>query len=214
VKHAIAVALMSYLPAGSVAVLLYARRGSIPRREALWLCLAAVPMAYLGARAAAFAPPTLLEALIGALLLAGGIHALRRSGGPAKAFHRLTPPALSGLGGITAFASALTGAGGAFVLVPMLLLLEAPTLGAIGLGQAIQIPIAAVASISNVQAGFVDLPLAGTLAGSLALGISVGTPIAHALPQRQLRRLLGGVITGAGTLMLLRSVVMVALGIA
>lgn len=214
VKQAIAVALISYLPAGGVAVFLYARRGSIPWREAGWLCAAAVPLAYLGARAAAFAPATLLEALIGALLFTGGVHALRRSERPTKEFRRLSPPALGGLGAATAFVSALTGAGGAFVLLPVLLLLEAPVLGAIGLGQAIQMPIAAVASVSNLQNGLIDPSLAATLAPSLALGICIGTPIAHALPQQRLRRLLGAIIAGAGTLMLLRTAVIVALGIA
>ena len=76
VKHAIAAALLSYLPGCVVAVWLYARRGSIPWREAALLCLAALPTAWLGARAAQHAPAGLLEAGIGVLLLAGGIYAL------------------------------------------------------------------------------------------------------------------------------------------
>jgi uncharacterized membrane protein YfcA len=205
VKNAIAAVLMSYLPAGCVAVFLYARRRSIPWREARWICLAAVPSAYLGAVGANYAPAALLEALIGALLLAGGLHAVRQSGSVPTEIRRLTPIVLTGLGGVTAFASAMTGAGGAFVLVPLLLLLEAPVLSAIGLGQAIQIPIAAVASIANLHADLVDLPLALILAASLALGVAVGTPIAHGLPQRQLRWLLGGVTITAGIAMLVRT---------
>ena len=130
VKNAIAAALMAYLPAGTVAVVLYARRGSIPWREARWICLAAVPAAYLGALGAGMAPAALLEALIGMLLLAGGLHALRRSGSMPVTIRPLTPLALTGLGGVTALASAMTGAGGAFVLVPLLLLLDAPVLNA------------------------------------------------------------------------------------
>jgi len=59
VKHAIAAALLSYLPSGFVAVTLYARRGSVPWREARLLCIAALPAAYLGARAASLAPAAL-----------------------------------------------------------------------------------------------------------------------------------------------------------
>jgi uncharacterized protein len=204
VKNAIAAALMSYLPSGSVAVVLYARRKSIPWREARWICVSAAPMAYLGALSASHAPAALLEALIGTLLLAGGFHALR-SRPAASEFRRLSPLALSGLGGVTAFVSALTGAGGAFVLLPMLLLLDAPVLGAIGLGQAIQVPIAGVASATNLAAGLVDAKLALILAASLAIGIAIGTPIAHALPQQGLRGLLGGITIVAGTAMLLRT---------
>ena len=77
VKRAIAAALLSYLPGCAVAVVLYARRGSIPWREAWLLCLAALPAAWFGARAARDAPASLLEAAIGVLLLAGGLYALR-----------------------------------------------------------------------------------------------------------------------------------------
>jgi uncharacterized protein len=113
---------------------------------------------------------------------------------------------LVGLGGGTAFVSALTGAGGAFVLLPMLLLLDMPVLPAIGLGQAIALPIAGLASVANFRAGLVDVRLAALLAIALSVGIAVGTPIAHALPQLVLRRLLGVVVVVAGAGMLLQTV--------
>jgi len=207
VKNAIAAALMAYLPAGTVAVVLYAKRGSIPWREACWICLAAIPAAYLGALGASMAPAALLEALIGMLLLAGGLHALRRGRSMPVTIRPLTPLALTGLGGITALASAMTGAGGAFVLVPLLLLLDAPVLSAIGLGQAIALPIAATASATNLAAGLVDLPLAALLTISLAIGVAIGTPIAHALPQHRLRWLLATVTIVAGVAMLCRTMV-------
>jgi uncharacterized protein len=204
VKHAIAAALLSYLPSGLIAVTLYARRGSVPWREAWLLCLGALPAAYFGARAASLAPATLLEALIGLLLLAGGVYALRGARGLAAEPRHLTPPLLLGLGGGTGFLSALTGAGGAFVLLPILLLLDVPVLSAIGLGQAIAIPIAGLASVANVAAGLVDPLLAAVLAGALMLGIAIGTPIAHALPQSRLRRLLGCIVIVSGVAMLAR----------
>jgi uncharacterized membrane protein YfcA len=204
VKHAIAAALLSYLPSGLVAVTLYGRRGSVPWREAWLLCIAALPAAYLGARAASLAPATFLEALIGLLLLAGGVYALRGARRAAAPASRLGVPLLLGLGGGTGFVSALTGAGGAFVLLPILLLLDMPVLSAIGLGQAIAIPIAGLASLANIVAGLVDPILAGVLAATLVTGIAIGTPIAHALPQLKLRRLLGGIVLAAGIAMLLR----------
>jgi uncharacterized protein len=202
VKQAIAAALLSYLPSGLVAVALYDRRGSVPWREARLLCLAALPAAYLGARAASFAPAPLLEALIGLLLLAGGFYALRGARPPAAGSSPPAAPLLLGLGGGTGFVSALTGAGGAFVLLPILLLLDVPVLSAIGLGQAIAIPIAGLASVANIGSGLVDPILSAVLAVSLVLGIAIGTPIAHALPQPRLRRLLGGVVVLSGVAML------------
>ena len=117
----------------------------------------------------------------------------------------LAPATLLALGGGTGFVSAMTGAGGAVMLLPLLLLLDTPVLAAIGLGQAIAIPIAGLASLVNLAAGLVDLWLAAGLAATLALGIAIGTPIAHALPQRLLRRLLGLVVVLAGMAMLLRT---------
>jgi uncharacterized protein len=205
VKHAIAAALLSYVPSCVVAVTLYGRRGSIPWREAGLLCLAAVPTAWLGARAAQHAPAGVLEAAIGFLLLAGGVYALLPSRDVEIGRRRLAPGTLLGLGGGTGFVSALTGAGGAFVLLPILLLLYVPVLAAIGLGQAIALPIAGLASLANITAGIMDLWLAAGLAVTLTLGIAIGTPIAHALPQFLLRRLLGSAVVLAGLAMLLRT---------
>jgi hypothetical protein len=205
VGHAIAAALLSYLPSCVVAVTLYGRRGSIPWREAAMLCAAAVPTAWLGARAALHAPTALLEAAIGALLLAGGLYALLPAREVAIGRRKLPPAALLALGGGTGFVAALTGAGGAFVLLPLLLLLDVPVLSAIGLGQAIALPIAGLASVANITAGIVDVELAAGLAVTLTLGIAIGTPIAHALPQTILRRLLGSVVLLAGLAMLVRT---------
>jgi len=205
VKHAIAAALLSYVPSCVVAVVLFARRGSIPWREAALLCMAALPTAWVGAHAAQQAPAGLLEAAIGALLLAGGIYALLPPRDVAIGQRRLAPATLLGLGGGTGFVSALTGAGGAFVLLPILLLLDIPVLPAIGLGQAIALPIAGLASLANIIAGIVDPWLAAGLAVTLTLGIAIGTPIAHALPQRLLRCLLGSAVLLAGGAMLVRT---------
>lgn len=56
VQGAIAVALWSYLWSGLVAVLIYARHASVDWRMASWACLAAVPGAFLAARATALLP--------------------------------------------------------------------------------------------------------------------------------------------------------------
>lgn len=204
VKHAIAAALLSYLPSGFVAVALYARRGSVPWREAWLLCVAALPAAYGGARAASVAPATLLEGLIGLLLLGGGLYTLRGGRRFIGTPGQLGAALLLGLGGGTGFVSALTGAGGAFVLLPILLLLDMPVLSAIGLGMAIAIPISGLASIANLGSGLIDPVLALVLAVTLAAGIAIGTPIAHALPQAKLRKLLGWVVIISALAMLAR----------
>jgi len=141
-KHAIAAALLSYLPRGFVAVTLYARRGSVPWREARLLCLVTLPAAYLGARRRHRAG----DASRGAdRPVVARWRSLRAAG---RAPCRRDATAAGGtLGGGTGFISALTGAGGAFVLLPILLLLDVPVLSAIGVGQGIAIPIAGTPTI-------------------------------------------------------------------
>jgi uncharacterized protein len=201
---AIAVALWSYLWSGLVAVWLFARHGSIAWRPALWLCLAAAPAAYLGALAVALVPARVLEALIAAILVLAGLNALRRPHAGTAAARPLGPAALATLGGGTGFAAALTGAGGALILVPLLVALGEPVLTAIGLGQVIQLPIAAVATLANLWQGRIDLRLGSVLAAGLSLGIVLGVPLAHALPQAALRRLLALTMLVAGTAIVAR----------
>ena len=188
VQSAVAVALWSYLWSGLLAIALYWRRGSIAARPALWFCAASVPGAFLGACALGVVPGKVVEALIGGVLLLGGVQTLR----PPREHNDRTPPGpalLVGLGLLTGFASALLGAGGAFLLVPLLVALGEPVLLAVGLGQAIQVPISAVATVANLRAGRIALLYGTILAAALAVGIALGTPLAHGVSQRTLRLL-------------------------
>ena len=200
VQGAVAVALWSYLWSGLLAIALYWRRGSIPGRAALWLCVSSLPGAYLGALALGIVPGGVLQALIAAVLLLGGISTLRPPR-EAERPHPLGALMLVGLGALTGFASALLGAGGAFLLVPLLVALGEPVLLAVGLGQAIQVPIAAVASVANLRAGRIDLAAGTLLAVTLAAGIAIGAPLAHGLSQRALRRLVAiAMLVAAGVM--------------
>lgn len=204
IQQSIAAALVSYLPSGVLVVVLYARRGSIQWDAAWPLCLAALPAAFVGARLTSYTPASALETLIAALMLGGGIYTLLPRGGAPATCRTIGVLHLAGLGAVTGLLSALTGAGGAFVLVPLLIVLGQPALFAIGLGQVVQLPIAAVASAANLAGGQIDLELGLVLAAGLAAGVALGTPLAHALPQAALRRLLGVTVVLAGTGMLVR----------
>ena len=201
VREAVAAALWSYLWSGLLAIALYWRRGSIPWRPAAWLCGAAVPGAFLGARALGVVPGVVVQGLIAAVLLLGGLYTLRPPRGASEQ-RPLSRGVLVALGGVTGFASALLGAGGAFLLVPLLVALGEPVLLAVGLGQAIQVPISAVASAANLAAGRIDWAAGSILACALAAGIAIGTPLAHGLSQRGLRWLVAVAMLVAGVVTL------------
>ena len=201
VREAVAAALWSYLWSGLLAIALYWRRGSIPWRPAAWLCGAAVPGAFLGARALGVVPGVVVQGLIAAVLLLGGLYTLRPPRGASEQ-RPLRRGVLVALGGVTGFASALLGAGGAFLLVPLLVALGEPVLLAVGLGQAIQVPISAVASAANLAAGRIDWAAGWILACALAAGIAIGTPLAHGLSQRGLRWLVAVAMLVAGVVTL------------
>jgi uncharacterized protein len=205
VHEAVAFALWGFLWSGMIAVLMYARRGSVPWHGALWLCLAAAPAAWAGTLAAAHVSGRYLQGMIGGLMIAAGANVLRPVPQNRPVRPLPGPAALLALGALAGFGSAMLGAGGALILTPILIALDVAVLPAIGIGQLIQLPISAIASIVHVRDGHVTLPLALWLPGALAAGILVGVPIAHALPQRTLRRLLGLTMAISGTAIVVRT---------
>jgi uncharacterized protein len=147
---AIAAAMMSYLLAGLIGTLVYAREKSFRWGMACWLCAGAMPAALAGALAAGRASSLLLEVLIGLLTAASGAHALLASPAGYDAHsNAISSPALGFIGAVTGFGSALSGTGGPLILVPILIWLDVPVLTAIGLSQAIQLPIALLATAGN-----------------------------------------------------------------
>lgn len=207
VHEAVAFALWGFLWSGIIAVLSYARRGSVPWHGAVWLFLSAAPAAWVGTLAAAHVSGRLLQGMIGGLMIAAGANVLRpmREDRPAQPLPG--PAALIALGGLAGFGSAMLGAGGALILTPILIALDVAVLPAIGIGQVIQLPISAIASIVHVRAGTVTPPLALWLPCALAAGILAGVPIAHSLPQRSLRRLLGLTMAISGSAIVVRTLV-------
>jgi len=204
IQSSIDAAMMAYIVSGVVGAAVYARRGSIRWPMALWLGAGAMPGALIGALVGHLTQPLILEASVGVLTLASGLYSLcaRRFGGPQR------PPvsnaALAGIGVATGFLSAITGTGGPFILMPLLIWLDLPMLTSIGLSQAIQLPIAVLATVGNIISGSPDYVLAGLLAFGLTLGSWIGAMLAHGLTPLILRRLVAGVLVTVGALITLK----------
>jgi uncharacterized protein len=197
----------AFLFCGAAGTLSYSGRRSIDWRMAAWLGAGVVPTAFVGALANAALPEGLLMAILAALMVLTGTDALLRSPDDAgRTSRRLGAPALLAVGAFVGFGSALTGTGGAVLLVPILLLLRTPVLASVGAAQAVALPIVGFSTAGYVLYGSVDFAL-GTAAGLVgAVGVVVGARIAHAAPAAALRRVVATALLCVGLLIAARTV--------
>lgn len=205
---AISAAMLAYVVSGAVGTLVFGHKGSIRWDMTPWLWGGAVPGALAGSLAVAITPGTLLELLIGSLTGGSGLYSIwqNRSKREADAASsgELSSPGLAAVGAVTGFLSSLTGTGGPLVLIPILTWLQMPVLTAIGLSQAIQLPIAAFASAGNAIAGTIDYALGAVLGAGLALGACGGAYMAHSLPRTVLGRIVAVALIVVGALIIAR----------
>jgi len=198
VHMAIAAAMFSYLFSGLVGATIFAHKRSINWKMALWLFVGAMPAAFMGAFVASAVPARGLEFLIATLIIFAGANALLT---PVEDAHRdrmLGPVQLLVIGVITGFGSAITGTSGPLILVPILIWLKVPTLTAVGLSQAVQLPIASLATIGNFIYGTVDMVIGGVIGAALMIGAAIGAHLAHAVSQATLRRVVAWVLVAVG----------------
>jgi uncharacterized protein len=206
VHAAIGASMFSFIFSGGIGVWLYARRGSIEWGCAAWLAAGAAPGALLGAVLAAHTSADVLLMLVGASVVFAGWRVLRRpSGEPEYKGVRFEPPLLAGIGAAVGIASAVTGTGGPVLLVPLLMWWGAPVLASVGLSQAIQVPIALMASLGNFWIGSLDPPLAVLLSIGITLGSAVGARVAHAVPAVFLARVVAVALVLVGIVVAVRS---------
>lgn len=205
IHTAIPAAIAAFLVSGVVGSFAYWRAGSVPWNMAKPLFYGAMPAALVGALTSSLAPAGLLEAAIGLLTAVSGLNTyFAKPPTVHSAAAELTSAQLLAAGGITGFASALTGTGGPLVLVPILMWLNCPVLASVGMAQVIQLPIALLATTGNVAVGRIDWLLAATLAVGLAIGTWAGAKIAHAVPRATLRSLVAIVLSAVGTVILIK----------
>src|SRR4029077_5999506 len=173
---------------------------------AAWLGAGATPGAFLGAVLAAHVGGEILLMLVGATVwLAGGRSLRRQPRGPDHGAVRFEPPLLAGIGAAVGMASALTGTGGPVLLVPLLMWWGAPVLASVGLSQAIQVPIALMASLGNFWTGSLDPLLVALLSIGVTFGSAVGARIAHAVPAVFLARVVAVALVLVGVVVAVRS---------
>lgn len=199
IREAIVISSFAFIGTG-VAALVISLRTLRGANSINWpLIVTTAPGALLGAWALAVIPGRFAMALLAILTIAVGIRALLRNS--ASHEHHARPARVPGVavGGLTGFASALTGTGGPMVLVPILLWTGTALREAILLGQAVQLPIAAMATAGNLLVGGVDVRAGAAIGLMLVPGAFLGNRLAGVLPLATLTRVVGLTLIAAGT---------------
>ncbi len=201
VHQAMASSSLSFLFTAVVGIVSYARRGSISWEMVKWLSLGVLPAAILGAWVNSQMQTSTLFFILAVLILFSGLNTLTRRSLPHKkpSLGNLSL-VLIGLG--VGFGSALTGTGGPVILVPLLVLLNFSPLIAIGVSQAIQLPVALFATFGFALYGDIDWQLGITLGIIQAAGVLMGAHFAHRLPLIRLRQVVAMALIGVGLLMI------------
>lgn len=205
VHKAISASMFSFIFAGFIGVWLYARKGSIDWAPTTWLCSGAAPGALIGALIATHLNGQILLALVGVTVVSAGARVFARQPHAPAPGRSVSPVILCVVGAAVGAGSALTGTSGPVLLVPLLIGLGTPVLASVGLSQAIQIPIAVMASLGNLWSGSLNWRLAGVLSLGLALGAPIGVPLAHKLPAHFLTRIVAIALVIIGALLVLKS---------
>jgi uncharacterized protein len=202
IKVSIPAAMAAFILSGLVATTIFASHRSIHWGMAIWLCVGAAPAAFAGAYGVSIANPRILEAGLGLLTFVSGLNSLRRGDETNASRSSLSNKVLLPIGAVTGFLSSMSGTGGPLVLVPILIAMSVPVLTAVGLSQAIQLPIAIAATFGNVLYGKLDLVLGGVLAPTLTVGSWYGARLAHAVPRGILRGIVSAALVVIGAFIL------------
>ena len=157
---AISICMFAFIFSGLVGSMIFLRGGSIAAADFIALALGAGPAAFAGSFVLARIPAEGVELIIAALCIAAGLHALLDNRRDGIYERRPTPIILFAIGAITGLGSALTGTGGPLILLPILFFLRIDTRRAIGLAQAIQVPIGLLATSANLILDRVEFAVA------------------------------------------------------
>ena len=204
-QTAIATSLFIVAVTSAVALVPHARAGRVQWRTGLVFGAAGLAGAYAGGRLAAYVPIAVLLAGFGLLTAAAAtvmIRSCRRPLRPKPHAGRL--PLLLGLGVAVGLVTGMVGAGGGFVIVPVLVLLADLTMTAAVGTSLLVIALQAGAGLAgHLSNAAVDWPLALAIT-ALAIGGSLaGARLAARVPAAMLRTSFGWFLTAMAILLLM-----------
>ena len=198
VKVAVATSLASILFTSIASVRAHHKRGAIRWDIVRMVAPGIVIGSVLGAQVAAQLKGALLAALFAAFV---GFSATQMLSGKKPSPSRTMPGAAgsAAAGGLVGFLSAIVGAGGGFISVPLMALCNVPIHQAVATSAALGFPIAAAGTIGYVVAGlhqalpqaigYIWAPALIAVSCASVLTAPLGARAAHALPVASLKRI-------------------------
>lgn len=197
----IAAASVAFALMGALALLRFRAEGR-PLVGDPELLIAAAPGAALGGLLVHEVQAEHLLAAVGLMLIASGLQGAIK---PAAAPLPAPPPrALALVGFFVGLGSAMTGTGGAVLLIPVLLALRQPLQPTIAMSIVIQLPIGTFATAAHALAGAIEPMLATQLSLFLIGGAAAGRWCADRVPVRLIQRFVTVLLLTVGVWILWR----------
>jgi uncharacterized membrane protein YfcA len=203
-QPAIAASLFVVAVTSAIAVIPHARAGRVQWRTGLIFGVAGLAGAYAGGRLAAYVPATALLAGFGLLIAAAAITMIRSCRRPLRGTSRTTRlPALLGLGATVGLITGMVGAGGGFVIVPVLVLLAGLSMTtAVGTSLLVITMQSGAGLAGHLQHATINWPLTLAVTGLAITGSLAGARLATRMPAQVLRTSFGWFLTAMAALVL------------
>lgn len=200
--------LLSFFFSGLLGTWIHSRAARINWRMARALCLGCLAFGYPGAVAKEHVSIPALNIMLGAAIVMAGLTSLKPlKGGTATYQGTGTQNAqLFLIGALVAFFSAMTGAGGPVLSVPIMLILGYDPLLAIAIAQPLQMAVTFSGSLGNISVGAINYPMAALLTVLMMLGVALGIYAIRFFKPDILKKLVSLMCVGTGGYMLLKSV--------
>ena len=199
---AVASPLPATIPSAAVGAVPYLRSGEARPRAAAWSLLGGVPGTIAGALLAHLAGGPVLLIVSGVVLFAVGLRVVRplgesaREAGAERRHHRLLLVAATALVGIF---TGLLANGGAFLLVPMYLLIFGLDMREAAGTSLLVVTVLAIPTLAAHWAlGHINWPLAGEFAAGLLPGSATGSRLAHHVQGTVTRQAFGWFLAAFG----------------
>jgi uncharacterized membrane protein YfcA len=209
VHQGMATSLFTFIFTGIAGTIYFHRQGTINWTWVSPICLGAALTGFAGAWVGSKLSASMLSIVLAMVIIVAGIYTLTvRSERDRKAMKR--DPGrqwamLALIGAATGFLSGLTGIGGPALSVPLMVLCGFSILGAIGVGQVLQIVGAISGSLANLKYGTIDYGLATFISVFEIFGVLLGGYVIHRIDIELIKKFVGGLCLIAGCAFIART---------